>query len=132
MTTPRGTTILEVLLASAVLVLGLTGLTQLVIYGMNSSRVAAVHTGAQLQSAASVAEQMMTPYASLTDGTFDGGTSLDVDGRLYSRTIIIAPAGDGGARAHSIEVRTTWTDAVGATRLAISTGLVSEKPDENF
>lgn len=133
MSSTRGTSLIEVVIASAVLIIGLTGLTQLVIYGMNSFRTSAVRTGAELQSQAGVADALMTPYGALVDGTFDGGTIVDVDGRAYTRVTIISAAGDGGGvGAHRIEVRTTWTDGVGLQRQAIAVGLISEKPDANF
>jgi hypothetical protein len=120
-------------MASAVLIVGLTGLTQLVVYGMNGFRSSVVQTGAELESQAAVADVLMTPYGSLTDGTFDGGMTIDVDGRKYTRLIIVTPAGDGGGiGAHRVEVRTAWTDGVGRQRQAIAVGLISERPDANY
>jgi len=131
MSSARGTTLLEVLMASAILIIGLTGLTQLVIHGMNAFRNAAVQTGAELGSQSAVADVMMTPFLSLTDGTFDGGVTVDVDGRRYTRTIIVTPWGDGGIAARRVEVRTAWTDSVGLPRVAVAVGMINETPDAN-
>lgn len=124
---------MEVMLAGAVLIIGLMGITQLIVYGMGTFRSAAVQAGAQLQSQADVAQFLMTPYGALTDGTFDAGTVVDVDGRTYSRLFIVSPAGDGGAiGTRRVEVRTTWVDAAGQQRQAVAVGLISEKPDANY
>lgn len=131
MKTVRGTSLIEVMLASAVLIIGLTGTTQLVLYGMAAFRTATVQTGAQLESRAAVADLLMTPYGALTDGTFDAGIAVDIDGRAYSRLVTVTSVGDGGVGARRVEVRTTWTDNAGRPRQAIAVGLISESPDAN-
>jgi hypothetical protein len=121
---------MEVLMAGAVLIVGMTGLTQLVVYGMNSYRTSVVQTGAELESQAAVADVLMTSYGGLTTGTFDGGMTIDVDGRKYARVITVTSVGDGGGvGAFRVEVRTTWTDGAGLSRQAVAVGLVTETPD---
>lgn len=127
----RGTSLIEVMVASSVLIIGLTGITQLVLYGMAAFRTATVQTGAQLESRAAVADFLMAPYGSLTEGTFDAGIAVDLDGRAYSRLVTVTSVGDGGVAARRVEVRTTWSDSAGRQRQAIAVGLISEIPDAN-
>ncbi|MBE2253923.1 MAG: hypothetical protein IAE78_30620 [Myxococcus sp.] len=127
-----GSTLLETMVASSVLLLGMVGIVQLLISGVNQNGVANARATGQDMAAAGAAEAMSMPFDAVPVGTFDAGILFDGDGRRYGRTRIISDIGDGGVRARRVVVNTEWRDALGAVsllRTAQVSVIISEIPD---
>jgi hypothetical protein len=135
MTRRRGSTLLETMIAGAVLLLGMLGVVQLLISGMTQfGRTSARATG-QDMSSAGVAEAMSLDFNAVPAGVTDAGILFDSENRRYGRTRTVTDVGDGGVRARLVVVQTEWRDYFGGLnflRTARSTVIISEFPDANF
>jgi type II secretory pathway pseudopilin PulG len=131
----RGSTLIEVMVASVILILGMTGVVAMMLKGMAASREAAVQREAQNLSASVAAQYATVPYLGLWNGvvggsyTIDGGILLDPDGRKYPSSIDIADVGDGGIGAVRVTVHTQWTNFLRQPKDAVATTMVSDFPD---
>ncbi|MDX2013608.1 MAG: hypothetical protein SFW67_25670 [Myxococcaceae bacterium] len=132
----RGSTLLETMMAGAVLILGLVGVVQLIISSMNQFGNSVARVNGQQVTAAGVADVMSLPFAAFAaPGVFDGGVLTDENGRRYTRTITVALAGDGGIAAREVVVETRWRENLGPApvdRVARATVFISELPDAGF
>jgi hypothetical protein len=128
----RGSTLVETLIASALLLLGMVGVVQLILAGMNQNGMAnARATGQDLASAGAAAAASL-PFDAVSIGVFDGGIVFDSDGRRFGSRRTVTDIGDGGTRARQVVVSTEWRDFVGALswlRTAQVSVIVSEIPD---
>ncbi len=131
-TTTRGSTLIEVMVASVILLTGMTGLTALIIKGMSAHREVNVQLQAQ-NLASSIASQYATvAYPALAAGTYNTGIRTDEDGRSYPSSTIITQMGDGGVGAWRIESHVQWKNYLRQTIDEVSVTIVSETPDASF
>lgn len=128
----RGSTLLETMIAGAVLLLGMVGVVQLLISGMSQfSRSNSRATGQDVAYAA-VAQVMAMPFDAIAIGVSDAGIIYDKDQLRFGLTRTVTDVGDGGTRARQVLVEATWTERVGPSlvpRRATSTVIISEVPD---
>lgn len=128
----RGSTLLETMIAGAVLLLGMVGVVQLLVSGMSQfSRSNSRATGQDMAYAA-VAEVMAMPFDAISLGVADAGIVYDKDSLRFGMTRTVTDVGDGGARARQVVVEAAWTERVGpafVARRATSTVIISEVPD---
>lgn len=113
----RGTSLIEVLMASAILALGLTGVGIMLVQTAASGRTASKVMEASSVGMGSLDVLAAGGVAMLTAGTFDGGMVTDDAGQvLYTRTVTVTPlnAIDGGAAYNGFMVRVDvgWRDAL--------------------
>lgn len=135
MKTRRGSTLLETMIAGAVLLLGMVGIVQLLISGMTQFGTSSARATGQDMSSAGVAEAMALHFDAVPVGVTDAGILFDGDQRRYGRTRTVTDIGDGGVRARQVVVQTEWRDVVGGLsflRTTRSTVIISELPDANF
>jgi type II secretory pathway pseudopilin PulG len=125
----RGSTLIEVMVASVILLLGMTGVVAMMIKGMSASREASVRRQAQALSSSTASQMETMPYASFTAGSYDGGVVTDPDGRKYPSTVIVTQFGDGGVGAVRVEVHTQWTNFLRQPVDAVAATIISEIPD---
>jgi len=127
----RGSTLIETMVASAVLIVGLVGVLQLMISGMTQfGRFNARATGQDLATAA-LSQDMAMPFAAIPLGVTDAGF-VTLDGRQYGRVRTVTNIGDGGVGARRIVVVTNWAENFGSVlvpRTATATTIISELPD---
>lgn len=135
----RGSSLIEVMIASMVLITGMTGIMVLVIKGMSIGRDSNVAFTAANIATATLSDMASVPTTALSVGTFDGGMATDSDGRRYPRTIVVTNASDGGIAAWRVDVRVEYGDTVYLQRMgtlaphvATASTIVSERPDANF
>jgi hypothetical protein len=133
----RGSTLVEVMAASVVLLIGMTGIIALLIRGMAAHREVNVELRA-LNHANSIAAQLGSlDYASVSVIPAGVVTWVDQDDqRRYQTSTTITEVGDGGVRAARIEVRAQWISNMGDGLLrqpvdAVAVAIVSEAPDAN-
>jgi len=70
----RGSTMMEVMVASAILIIGLVGVIELLLQGAMNNRRGVQPVTSSLFAQQVLAEYTMFGYSSLAEGTFDGGT----------------------------------------------------------
>lgn len=87
----RGSSLLEVMTAGAVLVIGLVGVLQLIIYSASNSR-----RGGQWVTASFQAQDVLYEFVGggfggpgLVAGVYDAGVVTDPDGRIVRRTVTV-------------------------------------------
>ncbi len=108
----RGATILEVMVAGAVLMLGLVGVLQLIISAAGASR-----RGSQSVSASFQAQDVLYQFigsgfdgGGLVPGSYDAGTVIEPDGRRLTREVLIMDAtNDAGYPSFDIITTVRWT-----------------------
>lgn len=134
----RGSSILEVMIASGVLLVGLAGVLQLMLLGLGRLRNSDVQESSQTVVAASLAPYEALPYTQLDAG---GPTNLpdfvDDVGRTYQREVTVTEVGnlDGGLGAVRVDVVVRWSQRAGAfdiNRESRGSTLISEVPDAGF
>lgn len=80
----RGSSLLELIMASALLLAAMTGLVQLMIHGSRNSRDGIESINASLQAQRLMGDLQATQFAGLNPGlNQDGGVILDANGRRY-------------------------------------------------
>lgn len=135
---PHGATMLEVLVAGGVLVLGLTGILQLILVGMGRVRNGDVQEESQVIAQSTLAEFKGWAFADVADagvGTFALTDHVDDVGRTFSREATITDVNDGGLGAMRVEVRVRWNQRLGVVevnRESTAALIISETPDANF
>lgn len=119
----RGMTILEVLVASSLLLLGLFGVVQLIYAGdVTERRGEQKYTGTLV--ATEVMEQLRAmPFTDLVPGTFTNTVTLD--GRSFDRKIIIANMADAGMATVEVTVQVTFVDLLSGLSKSSTTELHS-------
>jgi Tfp pilus assembly protein PilV len=127
----RGSTLIETMVASAVLILGMVGVIQLMISGVRQFGRSNARAQGQELSTAALAEDMAKPFAAIPVGVSDAGF-VTVDGQRYGRIRTVIDVGDGGVAARQIVVVTNWAENLGSLlvpRTASATTIISELPD---
>lgn len=143
----RGTSLVEVLIATAVLSVGLTAVVSLLVQGASTSKGGIRQFDATAYGMSRLNELAMKPVGALPFGTFDAGAHLQSGVVVYSATATVenlatlaaaANAADGGISGsaagadwpgHRITVQVTWRDALLRTRTQSYTTIVSEAFD---
>ncbi|MBL8940017.1 MAG: hypothetical protein JNM69_36030 [Archangium sp.] len=142
---PRGTSLVEVLIATAVLSVGLTAVVSLLVQGASTSKGGIRQFEATAYGMSRLNELAMKPVGALPVGTFDAGAYYKSGVVMYSSTATVenlatlaAGAADGGVSGSAagadwpgqrITVRVTWRDALQRTRTQSYTTIVSEAFD---
>jgi len=109
-TNRRGSTLLEVMTAGAVLLIGLAGVLQLIIFSSNGSR-----RGAQWVSSSYAAQDVLYEFigngfdgGGLVVGTFDAGLLIE-GGRRTERTVVVTNVTAAtGYPALEVEATVRW------------------------
>jgi hypothetical protein len=126
---------LEVMLASVVLLVGLVGMLQLMVMALGSWRNSSVQEVSQTIVASTLSSYEVLPYQQLTAG---GPTSLpdviDDVGRIYRREVTVTEVGtvDGGLGAMRVDVEVRWSQRAGPLnidRVSRGSTIISEVPD---
>jgi prepilin-type N-terminal cleavage/methylation domain-containing protein len=143
----RGTSLVEVLIATAVLSVGLTAVVSLLVQGASTSKGGIRQFEATSYGMSRLNELAMKPVGAIPFGTFDAGAYVQSGVVVYSSTATVenlatlaatASATDGGVSGsaagaswpgHRITVRVTWVDALRRTRTQAYTTIVSEAFD---
>lgn len=88
----RGSTLVELLVASAVLAIGMTAVVTLLLFAARSTNDAGRRVEASLAGHAALEELLSTPYSDLAAGTYDGGIVYGQDGTsvVYRRTVRVS------------------------------------------
>jgi len=107
---PRGSALLEVMIAGAVLLIGLTGISLILVRAASNSRDARLSTtaaSAGLSKLNAVAGLGTTIVATIGDG---GGPILTEDGGTTGLTqwTTISNVSDAGVTAYEVNVTVTW------------------------
>ena len=119
----------EMLMAAAILVVGLAGITSMMV-GISSD----TRSGVGRMNAASIATSAMQQtvavgYCNLDAGTYDGGLNPDGAGRIYGTTVGIAAVGTVAEPTFQVNVSVNWTDGQRAPQVTNVSTLVSRPPD---
>lgn len=137
----RGSSLVEVLFASAVLLIGLAGIFQLILLAMGQYRNSDVKEASQQVVASTLAAYQSMSYEELQTvgaGTFALPDYVDSVGRSYAREVTTTEFGgvaDGGLGSFQVDIVVSWQQRAGALTVGqTSTGtvLVSEVPDDVF
>jgi Tfp pilus assembly protein PilV len=108
--TPRGVTIMEVLVSSVILIIGLIGVIQLLIAGSVNERRGEDSVSAAFLAAGALDGARSIPFDSLTAGTYVTPVT-DEKGRLYDQTVVVTAANtDAGYPRYEIAVTISHTD----------------------
>jgi hypothetical protein len=120
----RGVSMVEMLIAGAVLVIGLTGVTALLVHSFDRTRLGVRRFEASQNGTGAMetfnAQFTGAGFASIPAGTFDAGVVTNDKGiPLYGRTITVSPLlGDGGVPlpASVVQMDVTYTDSLKQTK----------------
>ncbi len=134
---PRGSTLLEVLMAGAILVIGLTGVVAMMLRTSSGTRDGAGMVSAAAYGSSTLQEVSAVGFANLAvtggfdggTGFIDGGTVFDGAGRRYGRLISVVNSGTAAAPAYLVTVQVEWRDAQGVPRATTTSTLVGRSPD---
>jgi hypothetical protein len=131
----RGASILEVLISSGVLLLGLAGILQMMTIGLEQLRNSDVRESSQ-----QVVSATLAPFQALDYWQVDAGNGapqslpslVDEVGRTYARTVTVTQIGDGGVGAFRVEAEVTWQQRTGLAvlqRTSRGSAIITEVPD---
>jgi hypothetical protein len=125
---PSGSTLIEVMMAAAVLVIGLGGIIGMMLNISTSTRV-----GVGQMNGASIASSMIQQttgvgYCNLVPGNSDGGVT-DGAGRVYNAFVGVTSIGGAVEPAYRVDVQVHWTDAQRTPHISSASTLVSRPPD---
>jgi Tfp pilus assembly protein PilV len=102
----RGTTLIEVMVASVILITAMVGIIQLITQGVTFQRRGVQSVNAVLYAQQSLDEYSAGGYAALTAGTYDGGVVHDSAGRRFGRIVTVSDLStDAGWRSYEVVVR---------------------------
>jgi hypothetical protein len=135
-TSQRGASLIEVLIASTVLITALAGVLQLVLGGVARFRDSGVRQTADMQVSSLLNSLADRPFASFTVGTTTPPSFVDEVGRVFPQRIIVSDAGvTNGIGSLLVTVEVDW-QFTGAgpplPRTSRGTLLVVEVPDAGF
>lgn len=101
----RGSSLIEVMVASSILIVGLVGVVELLIQGAHNQRRGVQPVMASLSAQQVLTDYTMLGYPSLVAGTFDGGTRYDGAGRKFTQVVTVDPDAGVGYPAFLVTVR---------------------------
>jgi Tfp pilus assembly protein PilV len=108
----RGSSLLEVIVASGLLIVALVGVMALLSRATVAQRDGDTSVVAASLAQQTVAEISASGFASLTAGTgFDGGVIIDSNGRRYGRIIDVFP-GDAGIPSFDVRVTVEYSSSL--------------------
>jgi type II secretory pathway pseudopilin PulG len=87
---PRGTSLVEVMVASVILITAMVGIIQLITQGATFQRRGVQSVNAVLYAQQNLDEYSAAGFAGLTVGTYDGGTVHDSAGRRFGRIVTVS------------------------------------------
>jgi Tfp pilus assembly protein PilV len=127
----RGTSLLELMIAAAILVIGLVGVVGLFLRAIASNRDGTVQLEAALLANGGIDEYATTPYSALAVGAdLDAGQFGDDGVVRYARSATITDVvAAGTTRARNVAVTVGWRDSFGRARRTIATTVISQRPD---
>jgi Tfp pilus assembly protein PilV len=134
---PRGSTLLEVLMAGAILVIGLTGVVTMMLRTSSGTRDgatgfnAAAYAASALQEVTALGYQNLAITGSLDGGVGlrDGGTLYDASGRRYGRLVSVTSGGTAAFPTYQVAVQVEWRDGTGRPRVTTTSTLIGRAPD---
>ena len=126
----HGSSLIEVMVASAILIIGLVGIVELLTKGALNNRRGIQPVSAMLNAQESLADYTLFGYSALSAGTFDGGIVYDSSGRRYGRIVTVEADAGVGYPAFLVTVRIESSDP-GVTAPVVTTAstIVSMLPD---
>jgi hypothetical protein len=108
----RGSSILEILVAASLLLIGLVGVVALLARASVTQRDGDTALVASSLAQQTIAEVTAAGFTGLTAGTGrDGGVIIDTVGRRYGRIIDVIP-GDAGAPSFNVRVTVEYSSSV--------------------
>jgi len=107
---PTGSTLIEVLIAGALLAIGMTAIAAMLNESVFSSRIAMRKTEASELGVSTLERLASGGYASLSPGTFDGGQVRDDAGVLLYHMMYLVDAGGVPDEAYYLQVQVTYRD----------------------
>lgn len=123
----RGFSMLEVLMAGAILSVGLTGIVIMLNQISGNTRDGTSSINASMMANQKVQEYQGLGFEGLVAQTFaDAGA--DYAGRQYGQNVVVTPVATDAGSAFRIDVSVTWRDSLGTTRTNIATTIISN-PD---
>jgi Tfp pilus assembly protein PilV len=126
----RGTSLLELMIAAAILVIGLVGVVGLFLRAIASNRDGTVQLEAALLANGGIDEYSTTPYSALALGLDIDAGQFGEDGVIrYARSVDITDGGVGTTNAYNVAVTVVWRDSFGRARRTIATTVISQRPD---
>lgn len=130
----RGATMIELMMAAAILVIGLTGIVGLLMRSMAVARNGVSSANSVAVANSSLQEITALGYGALAAGGLpDGGEVRDEANRRYVLSYDLSPvdAGIGTTRAFLVTVNVQWWDTSSITvpQTTTVTGIVSAKLD---
>lgn len=134
---PRGSTLLEVLIAGAVLAIGVSGISLLIVQASKTLREGDRQAAAAEAGFGSVEELVAQGFGALAVGTYDAGTVLNHEGvPIFTRTVTISDLRtmDGGVPfdGFHIQMDVTWRDSLLHTRTQTYATIVTAPFDGGF
>jgi Tfp pilus assembly protein PilV len=122
----RGSTLIEVLIAGALLAIGMTAIAAMLNESVFSSRMALRKTEASEVGISQLERLSSMGYSALTPGIFDGGLYTDDAGTLLYQTIYQVDAGGVPANAYYVSVQVTYWDNLRNPRTQTYATVVSQ------
>lgn len=131
----RGSSILEILVASALLLIALVGIVAVLSRAANAERDGTVAVTASSLAQQSLAEVMAAQYSGLSAGTgLDGGVVHDPSGRRFGRIVDVFDGTlDGGFDSYDVRVTVEYNSSLPPPFQTVlrteAWGVVSRTPD---
>ena len=133
----RGVSLVEVIVASGVLIIGMTGITAMLMRGAVNGRlgqqtmVASQYGEQALDELTTQGFQSLTPQVGATFAAGDGidaGYFIDGSGRWYQSAFIVTDLG-GAWPTYRVDVQTEYIDGAGVSRVQSHSAILSKIPD---
>ena len=106
-----GATLVEVLVAAAILAIGLSAIAAVLTQTSLSSRTGLRKGEVALSGASTLDDWSLRGYRNLTEGTFDAGTVFSAEGvPLYGQTMTVTSLADAGVAAYRLQLDVSWKD----------------------
>jgi hypothetical protein len=129
----RGTTLMEVMMASVVLIIGLTGVFSLLTASSGEMRRGIVASSAASYAASTLDDVAGLGYCAVLAGptgtSLDAGVSYDGTGRRYGKLMSIVDGGSTAIPTFNVAVRVEWNDANKVLHTTSMSTMVSRVPD---
>ncbi len=107
----RGATLVEVLVAAAVLAIGLSAIAAVLTQTSLSSRTGLRKGEVALAGASTLDDWSCRGYANLSEGLYDAGTVFSAQGvPLYEQTMTVTSLADAGVSGYRLQLDVSWND----------------------